>query len=245
VDDATRAVSLETSPEELLALARRRPRRVLDNPALLRICEESPELYRRIINAAANGLLVPELLAEIEELWQRATESERRRLALDCAARVLPIFEARRPGETRPRAALSAWEDHLAGRASFLRVRLAALAAYGVLLGETGRGIAGFFSSGVGPEEALVKSVAAAVAAATGGPQRLWEACEAAASVEALAAMKPRAGALGDWFDGEARGEENLRDTQDSSYAEARGAVHLWQRGRLAAILERGSPPFR
>ncbi len=50
-------------------------------------------------------------------------------IAADCAERVLPIYEARDPGDTRPRVAIETLRKWLAGEATLDQVRAAAAVA--------------------------------------------------------------------------------------------------------------------
>ena len=75
----------------------------------------------------SNGLL--------DTMWcLRATQQEAdaltvaRLFAIDCAERVLPIFEAKYPNDQRPRQAIQAAKDYMAGKIS--RWALRAAAAY-------------------------------------------------------------------------------------------------------------------
>src|SRR3990167_7615399 len=71
-----------------------------------------------------------------DTLWcLRATQQEAdvltvaRLFAIDCAERVLPIFEAKYPNDQRPRQAIQAAKDFLAGKITQEELRAAAASA--------------------------------------------------------------------------------------------------------------------
>ena len=73
----------------------------------------------------------------MDTLWcLRATQQEAdaltvaRLFAIDCAERVLPIFEAKYPNDQRPRQAIQAAKDYMAGKITREALRAAAYAAY-------------------------------------------------------------------------------------------------------------------
>lgn len=84
----------------LLVLAEEHPQRVLDNPILPLLGLENPLVWLRITAAAR----IPLATSRIEDAVEGASRGVLRAFALDCAMRVLPLWEQRYPGSTPLRA---------------------------------------------------------------------------------------------------------------------------------------------
>ena len=85
-------------------------------------------------DAEINLLTILESNGATDMIWcLRATIQDSKRiasqLAIEFADQALPIFEQRRPGDIRPRAAIQAARDYLAGRISVEALRGARCAA--------------------------------------------------------------------------------------------------------------------
>jgi hypothetical protein len=97
-----RASSPDATVAELTALAPRYPEEALGNAALALLALEDPEGYERVVHAARLALAERAVESGLKALDERP----RWRFLIDCAARVLPLFEARRPEDGRPGDAL-------------------------------------------------------------------------------------------------------------------------------------------
>jgi hypothetical protein len=116
----------KTKPEDLLKQALKRPeaytnpnfpiKQLIDNAHKYPwFAEKNPVLGLLSIEDPAN---YAKLLAAIHEGWvttaaQSLSITNQRRLVIDCASRVLPIFESAVPGDKRPREAILAATDYL------------------------------------------------------------------------------------------------------------------------------------
>lgn len=92
----------ETQAELLLALADEHPQEVLDNPVLPLLGLWDPVVWRRITSVARIRLATSRIVRAVEG----ASRETLRGFSLDCAGRVLPLWELRYPGSGHLRAAL-------------------------------------------------------------------------------------------------------------------------------------------
>jgi hypothetical protein len=93
------ALHPEASLDLLLTLADRHPYAVLQNPALDLLALEDPGKWRQLVFSAR--------LARAEKYLQEGLDSARQtlraRFVAECVEGVLPLYEARFPGDLRPR----------------------------------------------------------------------------------------------------------------------------------------------
>src|SRR5262249_23114000 len=92
----------DTPPAVLLDLANRCPEEVLQNPALPLLLLSEPAAGAEILARAKEKRVLRQLQAALAAADERTIL----RFALECAARVLPVFERRYPDNDRVRRAL-------------------------------------------------------------------------------------------------------------------------------------------
>jgi hypothetical protein len=174
-------VDLARSPEatldELLSLAEKFPEEVLANPALPLLALEAPQKYALLQYVACYELTWQAISRVLERLDNR----RRRLFAADCAERVLHLFEARFPGDRRPRRAMEAARQYAAGELSERELyeagEAARLAAWAALPGADSASI-----------NAAEKAAIAAAQAAQGATEDLAEHAAHSAALSAASA---------------------------------------------------------
>jgi hypothetical protein len=102
-DPKERAKDPNTPFEELIELVKEYPIEVLENASLANL---PPALRRYLTNVAELALLQLRLDAAMEQLYKLEDKRIAALFAIDCAARVLPLYEEKLPGDHRLRSAL-------------------------------------------------------------------------------------------------------------------------------------------